>query len=514
MSIDGGGNQLRGAPPRQSFPPGASWLGVAFIAAVVLLASSIAVLPSFKTQTVAQQSAQGGGAGPAGPAGVNPSGGTTTTTTGGGGGGAGGGAGGTNGNQINPSSVQCASGKNGGSTDVGVSATSIRLASTVVESGIGESFLGDVRYGMIAVANQVNAAGGVCGRRLDLQHNLLDDGWSATTGQQDIRNFIAQGVFALPVVPSSQGLDQAARAGDIDSAPDTQDGGNGIPVVGTDGMLYTQYADPWIWPVASSTISTAHIAAKSAYDAGSRRFGVVYDKSYKFGPEGAAAFKGEVERLGGTVPAYVGINAGEQDYSSFGSSFNAGCGSTAGNPGCDMVFVLLEPSTAETWFGTSGMVNGKKLTEGPQPLFVDTFGQNCGEACNNMVVWTSYYPPRTPFNNVPAVAKYVSAVQGVSSSADIDNQFLEGGYDGMLLFVDALQNVGADLTRQRLKAALNSTSFDSGLTKPLSWHEGNHYANTSMLEFKIQYSQGFNGFQYQNSDWVTDPCPSCDKPSQ
>jgi ABC-type branched-subunit amino acid transport system substrate-binding protein len=427
---------------------------------------------------------------------------TTTSTTGGGGGG---GSSTSGGGLPNPKGLACEAGKNGGSTDTGVTANSIKLASTVVESGIGQSFLGDVRFGMIAVTNQINAAGGICGRRLDLAKNLLDDGWNASTGQQDIRNFIAQGVFALPVVPSSQGLDQASAAGDIDRA--------GIPVVGTDGMLYSQYSDPWIWPVSSSTISTAHIAAKSASGAGAKSFGIVWDKSYKFGPEGEKAFAGAIKRLGGNLKADVGITAGEQDYSSNGATFNAQCGSTAGNPGCDMVFILLEPSTAETWFSTSGMVNGKMLTEGPQPLFVDTFGQNCGSPCNNMVVWTSYYPPRTPFNNLAPVAAYVNAIRGVSSSADIDNQFLEGGYDGMLLFVNALKAVGPDLTRARLRQVLDSQPFDSGLTKPLQWRSGNHYANTSMLEFTIQYSQGFNGFQYQNSDWVTDPWATLDHPN-
>ena len=39
-----------------------------------------------------------------------------------------------------------------------------------------------------------------------------------------------------------------------------------------------------------------------AYKRGARRFAVVYDKTYKFGVEGAAAFKAEVSRLPGTKP--------------------------------------------------------------------------------------------------------------------------------------------------------------------------------------------------------------------
>src|SRR5258708_362750 len=177
-----------------------------------------------------------------------------------------------------------------------------------------------------------------------------------------------------------------------------------------------------------------------------------------------------------------------------------------------MIFVLLEQSTAETWFGTSGMWRAGKFTEGPQPLFVDTFGQNCGAACNNMLVWTSYFPNRQPFSGSDAVSKYINAIRSVSASADTDNQFLEGGYDGMQLFVQPLQKTGPNLTRAGLKAPLDSMTFDSGLSRPLTWHPGNHYANTAMLGFSIQYSQGFNGFQYLSTDWVADPWVGQDHP--
>lgn len=507
MSVDD-----RGAapPPRaaQEFPPGASKLTVLGILAALLIVSFLSVLPTFRTQPAGTVVAgatpapgtggqPGGGPGPGGGPVAGPSGGAAPN-----GGPAGGG--GPGGPGHSSGATACAPGHNGGATDTGVTATSIKLASTVAESGIGQSFLGDVRYGMTAVVNQTNAAGGICGRKLDL--TLVDDGWSPTLGESDIRSFIADGVFALPVVPSSEGLNQASRSQDIDNAT--------IPVIGTDGMLYSQYADPWIWPVATSTISTAHIAVKSAYDSGARTFGIVYDTSYKFGSEGEKAFKGAISRLSGArLLADVGVEAGDSDYSTPGKDLNDGCGKRSdGSSGCDMIFVLLEPSTAETWFATSSMHPGNRFTEGPQPLFVDTFGQNCGDPCNNMIVWTSYYPDRDPFASTPAVTRYVNAIRSVSASADVDNQFLEGGYDGMLLFVQALRQVGPDLTRHAMRQALDTMRFDSGLSQPISWSSGSHFANTAMLGFSIQYSQGFNGFQYLRTGWVTDPWVGQDKP--
>ncbi|HEX6489040.1 MAG TPA: ABC transporter substrate-binding protein [Candidatus Dormibacteraeota bacterium] len=463
------------------FPPGLNWLGALAIAAVVIAGGTWSLVPQFRTQVVGVIHEKGGvsGSGTGPSAGVTGSGNTTSAQTAA--------------QAANPSSFQCAAGRNGGATDVGVTATSINLASTLAESGIGASFLGDARYGMLAVVNQVNRQGGICGRRLNL--NLVDDGWNATTGESDIRNFIAEKYFALAVVPSSEGLNAASNSSDIDSA--------GIPVIGTDGMLNSQYKDPWIWPVAASTVSTAHIAALSAYRAGSRTFGIVYDKDYRFGPEGATAFAAAVSRLGGQLKASIGIRSGQQSYSSEVNTFVQSCGP------CDMTFMLLEPDTAIAWIksdqSSGHYIFGSKRTAGPQPLFVSSFGQACGQLCNNMWVWTGYQAPYPPFDGTAADADYVNAIRSVSGNADVANQFLEGAYVGMRLLVQALQTVGPDLTRARLKAALDSMTFDSGLTNPLTWQPGNHFANTAMLGFTIQYSQGFNGFQYQQTGWVKDP---------
>lgn len=481
-----------------AFPPGANGLAVLLIAGTVVAASALSVEPRFRDRVI-------GVAGPESsastgvPSVVDPESPQATTgprsrqtgpvaTTGPG--------------PSNTRGLECAAGRNGGATDVGVTATEIKLASTVAESGNAASFLGDARFGMVAVVNRVNRAGGICGRRLSL--DLVDDGFSSSTGQSVIRNFIAQGKFALAVVPSSQGLDAAVAAGDIDRA--------GIPVVGTDGLLFSQYVNPWVWPVATSTIAGAHIAAKNAYDAGSRTFGIVYDSQYKFGVEGEKAFRGAIGRLpGAKLKANVGIPFGQQDYSSAVQQFEQAC-----QP-CDMTYMLLEPDTALSWIGSDvsrdHLVFGSKRTAGPQPLFTSSFAQGCGALCNNMWVWSGFQAPYPPFDRQPAVRGYVDAIRSVSASADTSNQFLEGSYTGMELLVEALKKVGPELTRARLKGVLDAMTFEPGLTTPLRWTAGNHFANTAMLGFTIQYSGGFNGFQYQQTGWLKDPDYQRDRPA-
>jgi ABC-type branched-subunit amino acid transport system substrate-binding protein len=410
----------------------------------------------------------------------------------------------------NPKATGCASGQNGGPTDVGVTGNSIKLAATIVADGPGASFLGPVRTGMETVVKLANArSGGICGRRISL--TLRNDSWSGTTGAQYIKNFVeGDKVFALAVVPSSEGLRSSKE----------YIAAKQVPVVGTDGMLIHQYRNPWIWPVATSTISVMHVMAKDAYDRGARKFGIVFDSQYHFGVEGAYAYNQAVKRLttaevDGYDPnnscsvAYCGIEPGKPTYSSEANNFNGNCWSNESH--CQYVAVLLEPDTATSFFAAGRTKSPSKGIGGAQPLFTRQFAENCRTYCDGMWVWTGYNPPIEALAAQPGVAKYVNEVRAQSASADVANQFLEGGYLGMSLMIAALDKVGPNLTRANLKTTLDSMTFDIGLSSPLSWKPGDHFANRGAQSFEIQYKQTFNGWR-QQSGFQVDPWVGQDIP--
>ncbi len=422
------------------------------------------------------------------------------------------------GNGVNPAGLSC-TGNNGGKTDVGVDAKHINFAATEVQSGIGYSFLGPVRYGMQAVLNKTNRSGGVCVRQLTL--TLKDDGWSASTGKQYIDNFIQSNqYFALAVVPSSEGLDAASNSHDLDNAPDSVTGGTGIPVVGSDGMLNSQYADPWIWPVAASTATSMRIMAHYEATHGAHTFAIVYNGSYAFGVEGAGAFKAQVARDHGTLNSacIVKLDPSQTDYNTQASNFNQSCGNESGHP-VDFVALLLEPQTAETWLGDSPYLGhpqngGGEGAAGPQPLFDQNFANKCGPTCSGMKVWTSFYPPVYPYNQQAPVQTFNSDLCSVDSNCqtDANSAFTEGGYVGMELLIQALTKTGPDLTRQALAQTLDSMTFTSGLSATLTYHHGNHYANESMVPFIDQYGQSAS-FQILTSTPQDDPCRGCTDPN-
>lgn len=423
---------------------------------------------------------------------------------------------------------------------VGVTNTLVKLGATVAESGLAKAFLGEVRQGMEAVRTRVNRAGGVHGRQLQVLYR--DDGWVPSRGQTTLTNLVRQeGVFALAVSPSSEGLNAASKAGlFVDER---------VPVVGADGLNNTQFLDPWIWPVAAATTTQVHVIMKDAWDrckaaaaCNELRPAIVFGNTYRFGVEGAFAFNGAYCRLtGGTFTAggqcnggrnipgfsptgtscernsrYCGISAETGQYGSEISRVKEACNSQAiGGGRCNLILILLEPTTALQWIpffqpATEFEQDGCCGMAGAQPLFTRGLARDCGDNCNRMMVWTGYNPPIGRYANEPAVAQYVQELDSTSQGqADRFNQFTLGGYIGMSLLVQALEETGRDLTRDGLTATLNSMAFKTGLTNPdgLRWTAGSRYANHSAQSFRIDYRGGqFNQFapeaNYTRDPWL------------
>ena len=449
----------------------------------------------------------GGSAGQVGTAGSGGSGGTGSTggkstggvnigggTSGTGGAGSGGGTGGGD--------LECKAGKNGGATDKGVSATAIKLATTAVLDGEAKTLLEPSVTGIKAVFDKVNKAGGICGRRLELK--VDNDSFDKSRGQQIIRNYIEGDYFALPVVPSAEGLGAAIESGEISKA--------GIPVVGTDGMRNEQYGNEWVWPVAAATTTSMRVMAKYAYEQkGARTFAIVYDDKYKFGIEGKDAFVKQVAALKGVKVEEAGVvtqalDPAQPSYATQANSFNTACGGGK----CDMVALLLLPDTAKKWMSRQPEM-GKLYTAGAQTLFTDRFAQDCvqaaGNRCHGLAVWTGYNPPIGAAASKPGVAAYVNDVRALNPSIDVTNQFLQGSYLGASVFVEALKKVGPNLTRANLKAVMDSMTYQSDLCSALTWKAGNHRANIRAQSFSMAVSQGaFNNWR-NDSGFLADPSP-------
>jgi ABC-type branched-subunit amino acid transport system substrate-binding protein len=371
-----------------------------------------------------------------------------------------------------------------------------------------------VRQAMEAVRNKVNRAGGICGRQLVIKYK--DDAWSADTGARYIQNLVeGEKVFALAVSPSSEGLNQASNQGYFKA--------QGVPVIGADGLNVTQFNDPNIFPVAAATITTVDVMMKNAWDRGARNPAIVFGNTYRFGVEGAFAFNAAFKRLSGSdIPGYknplasggggctdrfCGVSSAQGQYGTQVSTLNTACDKA---PKCDFLLLLLEPKTAQDWMSVPGVKTPsyyeKAGMAGPQPLFTYEFGRNCADKCSGMWMWTGYNPPIEQYASAPAVKAFVADLKAQSASADQFNQFTMGGYVGMQVLVEALKQVGGDLTRARLIETMNSMApISTGLTTtPLSWRPTARHANKAAQAFEVQSKNGFTGWRFKQAP-IGDP---------
>ena len=158
---------------------------------------------------------------------------------------------------------------------------------------------------------------------------------------------------------------------------------------------------------------------------------------------------------------------------------------------------------------------------GGEPLFDDNLANNCpGCGAAPMRVWTGYHAGIQPFDSEPAVARYVNSLHAVGPNDDAHNEFTEGAYLGTRLFLEACKKLGEQnlaLNRANLQQALNSGTYDLGLSVSLSYGGGGlpHIANSSMAMFAENYSGNadsgtFNGWSYQSTDFIADPAKGQD----
>ena len=80
----------------------------------------------------------------------------------------------------------------------------------------------------------------------------------------------------------------------------------------------------------------------------------------------------------------------------------------------------------------------------------------------------------------------------------------------MELLVQALQQVGSQLTRDSLKSVLDQSCISPGITvqQKLCWTPDNRFADITMQEFTIEYSSTFAGWSTDQSKIVQDPLPT------
>jgi ABC-type branched-subunit amino acid transport system substrate-binding protein len=341
---------------------------------------------------------------------------------------------------------RCAAGENGGSTDVGVTDETVRIRMAATFDGPHRTLVADAVYGARAAVDRINRAGGICGRLLALE--VTPRPFSA--GIED--------VLAVVAGPLHAGVRQGLLDGTVDRL--------GVPVIGGDGLTSEQYGSPWAWPVGTSAASLARITSHHAYDdLGARTFAVVYDRTHPYGTEAAAALAAHVGGLQGAVlRASQPIDPDDPGYQDEAEAFNRAC-----DGACDSVLLAVAPDVVLRWLKAGAAMARRETATLPLAL-TKRFPQDCRKTlsdatCRDMAVWTPFRHPTLLLNR--DLREYSWDTAG--TNADASDALMEGSYVAVRVLTDALEQVGPTVTRERLRAALDSMTYTSGLVDVLRW---------------------------------------------
>jgi branched-chain amino acid transport system substrate-binding protein len=466
-------------------------IGVLIVALLFVLAAC-----SIQAPDVVLSGGGTGNGGTGSTTGVTTGGATTGATTTGGGTGGGG--------APNASDTSCVGKVPPGS--VGVAANEIRLGSTFAASGPVSNISGPIKSGVFSYFNKINAEGGVFGRKTKLV--WYDDGWDAQKGKAFIKKLVEQDrVFILSVVPSANGLD--ASVSYLESKK--------VPVLGTSGLIESQFKTPMQWPVGTSTRSAARIVLVDMKNRGMQNAAIVW-LDLLAGAEAKDATFDAIPQIFGKkkedfITAERRVGLGETSFRPVWASIqndtaawqrDHGVSPADGKP--DFVIFAIDPTNAVKALNAAsdvGFAPRKGWGGVSQSLFLNVVAQHQWARKTGLFAASSFYPPQS---GNKAVQDYVATVRRYyGSSVDVTNPFLEGGYAGAALTIEVLKRAGSCLTRDKVIQAANSLSNYSpaGLTRPLTFRAGDHYANTSQLLAQVQSS----GQWKVVTDWIVDPTP-------
>jgi branched-chain amino acid transport system substrate-binding protein len=364
----------------------------------------------------------------------------------------------------------------GGATDVGVTASAIKVGHIGIYSGPVGSFGDDLSYAGRAKLQEINDTGGINGRKLDVL--VRDDAWDGTKGMNAARDLVErEKIFGFCCIMSVNTSDPLT--------PYLEE--KKIPHIGADGWGEPQYKGSWTFPVSASAVAEAHMLAKyQAEKQGAKRVAIIYINN----PTGRAyvkAYDEVIKKFGGQVvfsQAATFDDPGTTTFIAQARTQNIDTISTYVDPG---IFTrLVREAAAQNY-------KPKNAFSGAAGIFFEVTPNFTGPNGEGTIAATHWV---TNDQDTPGFRAYKSLVEKYYPKID-HSTWTKAGYVGATLFGNLVKSLGLNVTRQRLKdAADRLTNFDSGLGVTLSWSPGKHRANKTIYLAQIQRTGDKFAYKY------------------
>lgn len=370
-----------------------------------------------------------------------------------------------------PTDIPCFGEGTRTASDVGVSDSEIVLGyehGRWTASSVGAE-------GVTAAARSINAAGGVCGRRLRIE--TLDSGSSTRDLQYGLA---ANDRFAYVGVHLSE-IDEVA--GEVEQT--------GTPFIGTGGRAFVEGASPRIWQLGPSEETIAEVMVDEASDAAARTFAIVHDSRDPYASRIEEALRAKIaSEPEASLAASTAVQPGQATYSADIQSFNQACFDASG---CDATIYLLGRSTFRTWMRGRPANAAIRTSLWPE-LAGERVARDCFAHCDGHVVWSPFEWPLDP--NDRETGHYTAVMYASSPPADRMELGNLLGYEAVMLAARALGRAGPNPTRDSLASILDTELFATELAaEPLSW-DASREPNTSLRGYQIVVAQGsFAGYR-------------------
>jgi branched-chain amino acid transport system substrate-binding protein len=356
----------------------------------------------------------------------------------------------------------------GGATDVGVTASSIKVGHIGIYSGPVGSFGDDLSYAGRAKLQEINDTGGINGRKLDVL--VRDDAWDGTKGMNAMRDLVErEKVFAICCIMSVNTSDPATPYLDEKK----------IPHIGADGWGEPQYKGQWTFPVSASAVGEAHMLAKyQAEQQKANRVAILYINN----PTGRAyvkAYDEVIKKFGGQVVFSQAATFDDPGTTTFIAQ--------ARTQNIDTISTYLDPGIFTRMVREAAAQNykPKNAFSGAAGLYFQVTPNFTGPNGEGTIAATHW---ETNDQDTPGLRGYKSLVEKYYPKID-HSTWTKAGYVGASIFGNLVRSLGLEVTRQRLKDAADRLSnFDSGLGPRLSWSPGKHRANKTIYLAQIQRS--------------------------
>jgi branched-chain amino acid transport system substrate-binding protein len=358
-----------------------------------------------------------------------------------------------------------------GPSDVGITASAIKVGHIGIYSGPVGSFGDDLSQACRAGLQAINDAGGINGRKLDVV--VRDDGWDATKGSNAVRDLIErEKVWALACGQSVPTNDAVTPYLDQQK----------VPNIGSDGWGEAQYAGAWSFPVGASGVNQAENLAEYQYKVqGVRTVGILHWNNTT-GDAYREAYKKVFEGLGGKVLATQAANFDDPGTSAFlvqCRTKNVDAITTQIDPG---IFArMVREAAAQSYkpkFGYSGSA----------ALYFQATPGLTGPTAEGTIATIDWVPddPTGPSKTAPGFSAYKSTVEKYYPKIDHSN-WTKTGYVGSKVLQTVVKKLGVNVTRQGIKDELDKvTNFDTGLGPKLTFRPGEHRAHktTYLVQLK------------------------------